>query len=100
MKTRKYEVFTITAEDIQDAIKQTWKQLKTTSENETEFKQNRKIFREMKKAIAEHPNRHYKQIMENVMKEFQEIEYKFHGRFFQVIENYMTSTKSGEDEQA
>lgn len=95
----KYPVFVITSEDIQDAIKQTGKQLKSISEDDQEYKANRKSFNKMRKEIREHPGRHHEKIMKQVYKEFEEIEYKFHGRFFQVIENYMTSNGQEEKEE-
>ena len=87
--SKKYHVFTITDKDIDDAIRQSYKQLKALSENDEEFKENKKMFNKTRREMREHPKVHYKQIMEQVMKEFEEIEYKFHGRFFDTVQSYM-----------
>lgn len=88
---KKYHVFTITEKDIDDAIKQAYKQLKDQSDNTQEFKQNKKLFNETRRAIKAHPKRHHKEIMEKVNKELEQIEYKLHGRFYDVVQSYMIS---------
>lgn len=96
---KKYHIFTITNEDIDDAIRQSYKQLRELSDNDEEFKVNKKLFNKTRREMREHPKQHYKQIVQQITKEFEEIEYKFHGRFFTVVENYMVANGKAADEQ-
>lgn len=87
---KKYDLLTITTHDIESAIKQYNKQLHDLSESEEEYREMRKAFNQMRKAIKDYPSYHYDRIMNLVMNDFKEIDHKFYGRFFDIVGEYMT----------
>ena len=86
---KKYHIFTITNQDIDNAIKESYKQLREQSESDVNFTEHKKLFNKTRREIREHPKTHYKNIIDQAVKEFASMQDQFDGTLFHVVQSYM-----------
>jgi hypothetical protein len=86
----RYEICSISNEDITDNIKEAYKKLVNNQESLTkkQYKENLADFKRMEKEIMADPVKHYANIVRETQKMWKQI---FWGRFAGVVQSYMVN---------